>query len=191
LARPEVTLSNPRRLGDLPAFTSTREDFSLSRTQTKAFKELTQRCAEDVIYERMLVLLKQYETVVFHALPIYLSALLRHLQTIGRCLPVDAHNILRLADLGESCKGCETPARERENWDPQYRAAVKSATTDLNALYDSASIRYERLVVIAAMTIALRSLFERLNSVEGGGSAVSESLEYMYKGAFRFPERAD
>lgn len=140
----------------------------------------------------MLALLKKYEiVVVLHALPFHLSTVLQHLQTIGRCQPVDAYNILRLANLGESCKGGETPARECENWDPQYEAAVKSATTDLSALYDSASIRYERLVVVAAMTIVLRTLFERLNSVEGGGSKVSELREYMYEVAFRFPERAE
>jgi hypothetical protein len=106
---------------------------SLARTESKAFKALVDRCAQEIIYEQVLALARKHEGVIRHAFELFIGLALRRLQSIGQCLPVDARNILKLSRPTVTDEvNNERPTAET---DPEQNAALLAGIDDVIALY--------------------------------------------------------
>ena len=82
------------------------EGLKLARTQSKAFQALVQTCSENNTYEAILELAHKHGDALPNALPIFIGAQLRALQSRGRCLPADAHYIIGLTRPDTTGEGC-------------------------------------------------------------------------------------
>ena len=66
------------------------------RSQAETFQAQVRRCAEDRVYEQVLLLVKKHRNALFDALAFFIRGVLRALQRHGDCLPEDARYILSL-----------------------------------------------------------------------------------------------
>ena len=149
----------------------------MTRMQSSAFQELVRRCSEEIIRDELVVMAHRHKGAFIPALQLVLSWELDLLKQLGKCSPHDASQILASCVPDTAGEG-EGRAVESSVSEEELEAVLARAIEDISQLFLRATARFEPLVVLDSLAIALGGALQVLVD-DGEGALVEVALQVM------------